>query len=114
MLDKKSKIFLAFLDERPNKTILYYETPEYPKELGNNDELFALIRHLEKSGYVEIIKTSSGVHIGVCLSHKGANRKEMHQLEAKERWKERAWGFISGFISGVLVAVSAGLILSWI
>lgn len=110
MLDKKSKIFLNFLDSRPNKNFIYYEEPEYPEELGNNDELFALIRYLEEKGYLEIIESSSGTDIGVRLSHKGANRKEMHLREKKERWKERVLGFISGVLSTVL----ASLIASWL
>lgn len=108
MLDKKSKIFLDFLENRPNKNFIYYVEPEYPEELGDNDDLFALIRHLEKNGYVEIITTSSGMDIGVRLSHKGASRKEMHRLETRERWKERAWGFVSG----VLVTILAQFIIS--
>lgn len=109
MLDKRSEIFLNFLESRPDKNFIYYEEPEYPEELGDNNDLFALIRYLEKTGYLEIIETSSGADMGVRLSHKGVNRKEMRLLEKKERWKERAWGFISG----VLMTVLAGLILSW-
>lgn len=108
MLDKKSKIFLDFLEKRPSKHFIYYEEPEYPEELGDNDDLFALIRHLEKNGYVEIITTSSGLHIGVRLSHKGASRKEIRRLETRERWKERIWGFVSG----VLITILAQFILS--
>lgn len=111
MLDKKSKIFLDFLEKRPSKNFIYYEDPEYPEELGDNDDLFALIRHLEKNGYVEIITSSSGLHIGVCLSHKGANRREMHRLETKERWKERVWGFVSGVLVAILAQFIASKIL---
>lgn len=102
MLDKKSKIFLDFMDDRPNKSFMYFEEPEYPGELGGNDDLFAMIRELEKSGYVETIKSSSGADLGVRLSHKGANRKELRRLEKVERWKERAWGFVSGIFATVL------------
>ena len=36
--------------------------------------------------------------------------KEFNQLEAKERWKERLYGFVSG----ILVSVLASLIISWL
>lgn len=77
MLDKKSKIFLDYLDKQTNKSILYHEAPAYPSELGTQNDVFALIRYLEENGYVEYISSKhSGAHLGVLLSHKGRHRRE--------------------------------------
>lgn len=107
MLDKKSKILLSFLNKQPEKTFIYLEEEEYPDELGDNDDFFALVRYLDENGYVETISSSSGAQLGIRLSHKGAHWKEFRGLERRERWKER----LCGFVSGVLVTVISGLIL---
>lgn len=91
VLDRKSKIFLDFLDKQPNKSILYHEGPAYPAELGTQDDFFALIRYLEENGYVEFISSKhSGAHLGVLLSYKGRHRREFAFQDflhyAAEKW----------------------------
>ena len=44
------------------------------------------------------------------LTMKGAHFQEFRRLSAKERWKERAYGFFSG----VAVTVLATIILKWL
>lgn len=57
------------------------------------------------------IRTGAGpMPISFALRHEGLHYKEFRYLARKERWKER----IFGFLSGVLVTVLGGLILSWL
>lgn len=91
MLDRKSKIFLKFLDKKAGKEISYADEIDYPADLGNEADLSALIRYLEAEGYVEIIKAANtGSRLGVCLSHKGRNRKAFAMQEVLrylgEKW----------------------------
>lgn len=75
-MDRKSKIFLRFMDQQPEKEILYIDDIIYPEGLGDEDDILALIRYLEETGYLETIQASnSGAILGVCLSHKGRNRR---------------------------------------
>lgn len=90
-MDRKSRIFLKYMDQQPQKEILYFNDPEYPKELGTEDDVRALIRYLKEKGYLETItSSSSGSNVGVCLSHKGRNRwafawqNFLHYIE--EKW----------------------------
>lgn len=108
MLDRKSEILLQFLESLPEKTFNYLSDVEYPDELGDNKEFFALVKHLEETGYVQVIRAKSGNDYGVRPSHKGANRREFHRLEMKERWKERIWGFFSG----VLLTIAAQWVIA--
>lgn len=82
---------MDYLDEKKEKQILYMDQEDRPKSLENDDDFFALIRYLEEKGYVEIITSAnSGAHLGVCLSHKGRNRKEFAMQEVLrylgEKW----------------------------
>lgn len=89
MLDKKSKIFLEYMNQQPQKKILYYEEPEYPESLGTQDDVFNLIRHLKKEGYLEsITSSSSGSNVGVCLTHKGTYWKTFRRMEGMEYVKK--------------------------
>lgn len=102
MIDKKSKRFIAFLESMPGKRFMYLDGEEYPDELGDEDDFFSLARHAVSKGYAEFIRSQSGAHLGVQLSHVGRNWKEFRVLEAKERWKERAFGFFSGILVAAL------------
>lgn len=42
MINKQSKVFLNFLCAQPDKEYLYYDGTEYPDELGDETNLFAL------------------------------------------------------------------------
>lgn len=71
MLDKGCRDFLSFLDGRPENTFLYTDSDGYPDSLGDESQFFALVRYLEKLGYIEIIKSNMGNPMGVRLSYKG-------------------------------------------
>ena len=107
MLDKTSKAFLTFLDALPNDTFFYIgDDAEYPDKFGEQDELFALIRHLEAEKYVEsVTSSSSGAHLGVRLSHKGIHRKEFARQELMKYLEEKWIDFFS-----LLVSLSALII----
>lgn len=40
--------------------------------------------------------TINGKIAMIVLTHQGKHYRELDRLETKERWKERAWGFICG------------------
>ena len=76
-------------------------------------DVLAAVKYLEENNFVEYrsLTTRRGtIHLSFHLTHTGLHYKEFRQLAARERWKER----IIGFISGVLVSVVGGLILAWL
>lgn len=107
MINKQSKVFLNFLCAQPDKEYLYYDGTEYPDELGDETNLFALAAHLEREGFAELIRADRGTPLGLRLTYKGMRWKEFRGLERRERWLQRLYGFISG----VLVTVAGGFIL---
>ena len=71
------------------------------------------VSFLSEQGLVEYrsLKSRQGrVNVAFRLTHPGLRFREFHALTRRERWKERLFGFLSG----VLVTVLSGLILSWL
>lgn len=89
MLDKTSKKFLKYLSQQPDYSVEYYDDA-FPPQWIDEESAYALIRHLNQSGYVEIIKTTSDISMGVRLSHQGLHHKEfsIHRFlcYAADKW----------------------------
>ncbi len=105
MLDKAGKTLLVFLATKEDSIFEYYGDGTYPSELGSTAELFALIQDLENKGYVETIKTTSGIDYGVRLTHKGRHWQDESRRLTWTRWKDRLWGLGAGIIIAVLAAI---------
>ena len=76
-------------------------------------DILAAVKYLAENGFVEYRRLHAkheNINVAFRLTHTGLHYKEIRNLAARERWKER----IIGFISGVLVSVIGGVILSWI
>lgn len=59
-----------------------------------------------------VLPSRSGpVAIAVLLRHRGLHWRELRSLERRERWKERAMGFVSGVLVTVLGGIIAELLL---
>jgi hypothetical protein len=106
MLDKSSKIFLKFLDNQPDKRFMYYDEIEYPDELGDEDSLFAIIRHLKSLGMVDVIRNDKGHSLGVVMSHTGKHRKEFTHIATKEYLLDN-WIAIVALIVSVIALLKA-------
>ena len=81
MLDKKSKIFLNYMDKQENKKLLYSENMHVPEGITDKNEMFSIIRGLKDSGYLKSIPNADGVSMGVALTHEAVTRKEMAAKE---------------------------------
>ena len=81
MLDRTSRKFLDYLDSLPEDTLNYSSKNEFLVNFDTISSFYAMIRHLESTGYIEIIKTQKGTSVGVRLSHIGLKRKEFRRLE---------------------------------
>lgn len=90
MLDRTSRKFLDYLDSLPEDTLEYSAENKFLANFDGPSSFYAMIRHLESIGYVEIIKSQRGTSIGVRLSHIGLKRKEFRRLEIlkylEEKW----------------------------
>ena len=76
MLDKKSKIFLNYMDKQPNKQLLY-PVGDLPDGITDREEMDRIVRGLKEIGYLESICTTSGRSIGVMLTQRACARKEL-------------------------------------
>lgn len=67
--------------------------------------------YMVKNGLAEyriLSSRSSRIEVAFRLTHEGLHYREYRRLSAKERWAERA----IGFISGLLVSVAGSVIVS--
>lgn len=74
-------------------------------------DVLAAVKYLAENNFIEYrrLNTKKGpINMAFRLTHTGLHYKEFRYLEARERWIER----IFGFVSGVLVTVVGGLILA--
>lgn len=81
MLDKSCKEFLNYLDTLPRDELMYGGDNDFMAHFKQPSEFYAMIRYLESCGYIEIIKTQRGAHLGVRLSHIGLHRREFGRQE---------------------------------
>lgn len=75
----------------------------------DEDEMFRIVKGLVANNLAEYAywNTSAGeVDMGVVLTQSGRAYKELKKLETLERWKERAWGFFSGIVVGVITTLA--------
>lgn len=116
MLDKLSKKILKHLNEQPNPSDAYYNFDEDLDKIADavasdGESVRSAVWYLQEQGYIKISYYSgSEAAAGFYLDHKGIHHEEFNCLKAKERWKERFYGFVSG----ILVSVLASLIISWL
>lgn len=75
MLDRKSRIFLKFLEKKPEKQLLYVEDRHFPASLGSESDFLALLRYLEKLGYIKCDWSIRNTLLAVQLTHEGRNRR---------------------------------------
>lgn len=76
-------------------------------------DVLAAVKYLAENNFIEYsrLNTKKGpINMAFRLTHTGLHYKEFRHLQARERWIER----IFGFVSGVLVTVVGGLILAWL
>lgn len=116
MLDKLSKKILQYMNEQPQPSDTYYNFDEDLDEVAeavasDSESVRSAVRYLHERKLIEFAYYNDS-DIAACfyLDHKGLHYEEFNQLEAKERWKERLYGFASG----ILVSVLASLIISWL
>ena len=85
---------------------------EMASDIGiGKTELAAALMYLQNKNCIEFFQAYGAKENNAFrLTHEGMHYKEIRYLEARERWIER----IIGFVSGVLVSVLGGLILSWL
>lgn len=112
MLDKGCRDFLSFLDGRPENTFLYDDSDGYPDSLGDESQFFALVRYLEKLGYIEIIKSNMGNPMGVRLSYKGIKRKAFRCQEMLRYIEEKWIDFFALLVSVAALITSIAAITS--
>lgn len=70
----------------------------------NEDDMFPIVKGLVRQGLAEYATFNGDRNMGIALTQSGKSYKELQRLEARERWRERLYGFISGIISGLLIA----------
>ena len=114
MLDKLSKKILQYMNEQPQPSDVYYNFDEDLDEVAeavasDSESVRSAVRYLHERKLIKFAYYNDS-DIAACfyLDHNGLHYKEFNQLEAKERWKERLYGFVSG----ILVSVLASLIIS--
>ena len=92
------KVLDAVKDLKPNNGIRFY-TNEYVFQSSNlgltPQEFTGVLDMLEEA---HAIKWGDQQHTAFALTEQGRSYKEIDRLERRERWKERAYGFITGAI----------------
>ena len=125
-MDKLAKKILDFAIDTEGTTGKFFSVnPEWDSEADTSfqalvdavqappADVLAAVKHLSENGLVEYrrLNTKHGfINLSFRLTHTGLHYKEIRHLAARERWVER----IIGFLSGVLVTVVGGLILSYL
>ena len=123
-MDKLSKQILDFAVRTAGITGKFFSvSPEWDSEADTSfqalvdavqappADVLAAVKYLAENGFVEYRRLNAkhgSIDLAFQLTHTGLHYKEFRHLAARERWTER----IIGFVSGVLVTVAGGLILS--
>lgn len=116
MLDKLSRQILKHMNSVGQPSDTYYNFDEDLDEIAeaiesDSESVRSAVRYLHERKLIKFAYyNDSDVAACFYLDHKGLHYEEFNRLEAKERWKERLYGFVSG----VLVSVLASLIVSWL
>lgn len=117
LIDKESREMLDLLivsePDCPRRSFSY----DRICELSGLDEerMFPVVNGLVEKGLAEPayrVSSAGRRAAGIALTQSGIKYRELRRLERVERWKERAYGFISGVLltalSGVIIQVVAG------
>lgn len=124
-MDKLSTKILAFAVKSAGSTDKFFSVnPDWDSEANVSfqalvdaaqvppSDVLAAVKYLAENGFVEYrrlhTKRGTSINLAFRLTHTGLHYKEFRYLAARERWMER----IIGFVSGVLVSVMGGIILS--
>ena len=92
------KVLDTVKDLKPNNGIRFY-TNEYvfqSSDLGLTPQEFTGVLDMLEEAHA--IKWGDQQHTAFALTEQGRSYKEIDRLERRERWKERAYGFITGAI----------------
>ena len=96
MLDKQSKMVLDSMIADVSRYDRYFLRSDHPLDIPD-DVMEKIFRRLDAGGYVTLDEISGCIY-GVDITWMGICYKEYQRLERADRWKERAYGFISGAI----------------
>lgn len=106
-MDKYAKEVYKFVLSQPDHSFIYQMYPEQiPGGINKFNDFKAACRFLANKGYA--IVGSPGM---ITLTHEGVHKRELELVEFR---KLIFTHYIPGFISGVFVSVTAGLLLQWI
>ena len=96
-IDKESRKFLdRLIALEPDYARGVYTYQHMTDSLSVDEvDMFRIIKNLENKLLVEYA-TMNGVDFGVALTQDGKTHKELRRLDARERWLERLWGFLTG------------------
>ena len=124
-MDKVAKSIINFINDQPNAAGLCCSIDEYWDSSDGNsvnfldlcsavhatpEQVTSAIAYLVDINHAEYLTLGSPDNftvVGFRLKHLGLHFKEFQRLTSKEKWKERA----VGFLFGVLVSVISGIIL---
>ena len=111
MLDKLSKRILKYLCSFDDPSNTYYDFGGDLYRIADAvksdaETVRAAVGHLLDLGYIRYHGPQEKPY-SFLLDHKGLHYREFSRLKTQAVWKERA----IGLVSGVLIAVLAGLIL---
>ena len=97
-LDKESRNFLDKLIASESDFSMGVFTYEHIVDTFKMDEadMYRVVRGLKDRGLLDVATWNGDIDFGVILSQKGKTYKELNRLDARERWRERLWGFITG------------------
>lgn len=117
LIDKESREMLDLLlvsePDCPHRAFSY----DRICELSGLDEerMFPVVKGLVEKGLAEPayrVSSAGRRAAGIALTQSGIKYRELCRLERVERWKERAYGFVSGMLltllSGLIARIVAG------
>ena len=109
LIDKESRKALdKILAAEPDSPRKSYTYPYLCEILGlDEDDMFPVVKNLVEKGlaeYAYAVSKSGRRDVGIALKQDGLKYKELRRLERGLRWKERAYGFLSGVALTVLTA----------
>ena len=119
-MDKISKAVLAFMAPKGAGVYaeLYSDLSDGKAKISNSDicsaldiceeDLRAAVAYLVKIDYAQyhfLNVRPQPISASFCLKHEGLHYKEFRQLTNREKWNERIYGFITGVLTAILVAL---------
>lgn len=101
LIDQERSVLDALLslspEYQPFDNFSFYNHPVCMEM--NYDAIAEICRSLDDKKYIRDLKIDDTETIhSLVITQMGRNYKEYQRLEKRERWRERAWGFVSGAI----------------